>query len=134
VISHAISSIGKQRYTAKVVAASAVLNLILNFILIPRYSFVGAAFATLASEVFTFSFNFWFVGRYVGSPPFFRLLPKVAVINLGTLLLLWFVVDFPLLVTLGLVAAVYAALVFLTRFFSKEELLTIRSMVQFSRR
>ncbi|MCG8607639.1 flippase [bacterium] len=133
VISHAISAIGQQRFTAKVVAASAVLNLILNFILIPRYSFIGAAFATLASEVFTFTFNLWFVSRHVGSPPFFRLLPKVAVINLGMLLLLWLAVDFPLLVTLGLVIAVYAALILLTRFFSKEELLTIRSIVQFSR-
>lgn len=45
---------GKQKEYSLAIAVGAAANVILNFILIPKYSYVGAAFATLASEVAVF--------------------------------------------------------------------------------
>ncbi len=41
----------KQKYHTISLAAGAVVNIVLNFILIPHYSYFGAAYATVASEV-----------------------------------------------------------------------------------
>lgn len=42
---------GKQKQYSIAVTLGAVSNIILNFVLIPKYSYIGAAFATLLSEV-----------------------------------------------------------------------------------
>jgi O-antigen/teichoic acid export membrane protein len=121
IMTHTSRATGHQNYTARVVGASAILNVILNFILIPRYSFVGASFAALMSEFLTFGLHLWFVERYILKTPFFRLLPRVAVVNLVTMLLLWQLIDFQIFIAIGLALPVTAALVFITGFFTKEE-------------
>ncbi len=45
---------GKQKVYAVAITLGAVINVILNIILIPKYSYNGAAFATLLSEVVVF--------------------------------------------------------------------------------
>ena len=45
---------GKQKEYSIAITLGAVTNIILNFILIPKYSYIGAAFATLLSEVAVF--------------------------------------------------------------------------------
>jgi O-antigen/teichoic acid export membrane protein len=45
--------------------AGAVLNLLLNLIVIPFYSFVGAAWTTLATEVFIMVVSLILVQRYI---------------------------------------------------------------------
>ncbi len=130
IMTHTSRATGHQNYTARVVGASAILNVILNFILIPRYSYVGASFAALMSEFLTFALHLWFVERHILRTPFFRLLPKVVIINLVTLALLWLLIDFPLLTTIGFGLPVTAALVYVTRFFSKEEIVTLLSTMK----
>ncbi len=132
VVAHAISAIGRQRFITKVVAASAVLNIGLNFVLIPKYSLYGAAFATLASEFFTFVFDFWYLSRYLTVRPLLRLLPKVAVINVGLFLALSWSIDFPLVIVALIFVFVYVLLVLGTRFFSKAEWLDFKAMVRAS--
>ena len=46
---------------------SVVFNIIMNAILIPRYSFFGACIATLLTEVLSFSFQLTFAQRILGS-------------------------------------------------------------------
>ena len=46
-----LSMTGNQMYAAKVMSASAVLNLALNYILIPQYGLLGAAMSTMTSTL-----------------------------------------------------------------------------------
>ena len=78
---HTTRSSHREGFTAKIVACSAVLNLGLNFILIPKYSYIGAAFATLASELFTFATHYVYMGRNLVRPPLFGLASKVVLVN-----------------------------------------------------
>lgn len=50
-VGYLMTMTGRERITTKVMAASAVLNVILNLILIPKYGIEGAAMATLGSEL-----------------------------------------------------------------------------------
>ena len=51
--SHLFYSINKQTIITKVRAIIAIINVILNFLLIPRYSYIGASIATLVSDLVT---------------------------------------------------------------------------------
>ncbi|MBP2046882.1 flippase [Methanobacterium aggregans] len=46
-----LQSINKQIVITKISAICVIINILLNLILIPRYSFIGASFATLLTEV-----------------------------------------------------------------------------------
>lgn len=58
---HLLNSIDKQRYFTTITGICALLNVILNFILIPTYSYVGAAIATVLTE----ALNFYLLRKYV---------------------------------------------------------------------
>jgi O-antigen/teichoic acid export membrane protein len=55
---------GKQKEYAIAISFGALTNIILNFILIPRYSYIGAAFATLLSEVAVFVGLFYLFNKF----------------------------------------------------------------------
>lgn len=73
-----LMAINKQKSRLFSQGLSALLNIILNFILIPLYGFIGAAIATLITEIiffitytlfiYKYKFNFWFVLSFVHKP------------------------------------------------------------------
>jgi O-antigen/teichoic acid export membrane protein len=130
VMTHTTRAVGKQGFTAKVVATSAILNLVLNFIFIPRFSYIGAAFATLISEFFTFSFHFWYVRKNLVKPALLRLAPKVLLIDGVTALSIWLFYDYNLFIILAVSMIIQIFMVLITKYFSKEELLRIKVMVK----
>ena len=79
---HTTRASHREGFTAKIVAISAGLNVVLNFILIPKYSYIGAAWATLASELFTFITHYRYMAKNLVKPPLFSLAIKVIVTNL----------------------------------------------------
>jgi O-antigen/teichoic acid export membrane protein len=58
-----LNSIDRQNFFTLTTGIGAVLNIILNLILIPIYSFVGAAVATVATEFFNFILLFYFASK-----------------------------------------------------------------------
>lgn len=61
---YTLSSINKEHLRASSAAIAAGSNVILNLILIPRYSFIGAATATVLTEIVLFSFYYYFTAKY----------------------------------------------------------------------
>lgn len=55
---------GKQKEYAMAITLGAVTNIILNFILIPKYSYIGAAFSTLLSEIAVFIGLFYLFNKF----------------------------------------------------------------------
>lgn len=56
---------GKQKSYSFAILSGAVANIILNILLIPKYSYLGAAFATLISEVVVFLGVFYLFNLYI---------------------------------------------------------------------
>lgn len=61
-----IRAIDKQRVSALVTGIGAALNIVINLILVPHYGAAGAAWATVATEVFVLVVYVGLVWRYVG--------------------------------------------------------------------
>ena len=55
-----LNAIDKQRLFTLTVALTTMLNIALNLALIPKYSFAGAAYATLISEIVSFVMLYYF--------------------------------------------------------------------------
>lgn len=60
-----IRAIDRQSVSARLTGAGAILNVLMNLIVIPVYSFVGAAWTTLATEVFILVVSLILVQRYI---------------------------------------------------------------------
>ncbi len=127
---HATRASNHQGFTAKVVAASAALNVILNLFLIPKYSLYGAAFATIASELFTFVFHSFYLTKKLFGPPILKLAPKIAAICLVTGVYIRVIYEFNLFFIVPTSLLVMLGMLFLTRYFTKEEVAFIKSLVK----
>ena len=55
---------GMQKYHTISLAVGAIVNIVLNFILIPYYSYIGAAYVTVASELIVCILLFYFFYKY----------------------------------------------------------------------
>ena len=61
-----LSSINRQEYRMLSVGISAAFNIILNMILIPYYSYIGAAAATVLSELLLYILFLYYISKYYG--------------------------------------------------------------------
>ncbi|AUB56464.1 polysaccharide biosynthesis protein [Methanobacterium sp. MZ-A1] len=59
-----MNAINKQRLVTIVAASNAVFNVVLNLILIPKYSFIGASIATVLTELLGFILMFYYISKY----------------------------------------------------------------------
>jgi O-antigen/teichoic acid export membrane protein len=60
-----ISAIGKPKVVTKIILVAAVLNVILNLLLIPPYGLIGAAIATTVAYLFVLLLSLYFVQRII---------------------------------------------------------------------
>jgi len=80
-----LNSMDKQITVTKQCALGAALNVVLNLLLIPRYSYIGASIATVATECFAFIYLFTQVakaGYSLANKPVLILVMKVIVAGL----------------------------------------------------
>jgi len=84
-----LNSIDKQKLFTLTTGISVILNILLNFILIPIYSFKGAAIATVATEIVNFIMLFNFTSKNGHHINLFRMIykPFVATIIMGIFLI-----------------------------------------------
>lgn len=68
-VGYLTSMTGNEHITTRVMGMSAIINIALNSILIPRYGIEGAAVATLCSELVWKGLLYGFVRRYLGLRP-----------------------------------------------------------------
>ncbi|MFQ5649580.1 MAG: flippase [bacterium] len=127
---HTTRASNHQSFTAKVVAVSAVLNILLNFALIPRYSLYGAAFATIASELFTFGFHSVYLSKQLVKPPLLKLAPKIIIISFLTILYIVAISEVSLVIIVPSSLLVIGTLMVLTRYFTREEINFIKKLAK----
>ena len=127
---YTLNSINKQRIYTYVVSLSMVLNIILNLVLIPRFSYIGASIATVATELIAFALLFTYGSRLFGNPYRFTLIMKIVS---SALAMATFVIFCGKFLNLGWLifigALIYLGMMLLLRGFSKDELLLLRRLI-----
>jgi O-antigen/teichoic acid export membrane protein len=87
ILGSALVAANLQKLGLKITLLGAVLNISLNVLLIPEYSYFGASFATVVTVAFTLALILFFLGRHgfalgfrgASLPPFFGLAVIVAI-------------------------------------------------------
>ena len=126
----------KQHAYLRIVIAQAVVNILLNFILIPKFGIIGAAASTVSAELLGFFFYYREFNKIVAVPIHNHILkPLLAVIPMA-LVLLWGLnglnLNLFLLICTGIV--VYFVFLLLMRGVNKEEMELIYSVIRANRK
>ena len=130
VMTHTTRASNRQTFTARVVFGGAVLNVFLNSILIPRFSYIGAAFATFLTQGFTFSVHFIYLYRLSIRPPFFKLLPKIVIINSVLGAVLFIISDVSVLLLPIAAIGIFALMLVTTRYINSQEWSVVKDIVK----
>ncbi len=105
--SNMIIALEKQKSLAKIYGLGAAVNFGVNLILIPRFSYWGAAGSTLFTELLVTVLMMTVIKKTVGSLPNFGLVWKVIFASLAMALALWALGDLNLFILLPLGGLVY---------------------------
>lgn len=84
-----LNASNKQRLVTIIAASNALLNIALNLVLIPKFSFVGASVATVITELLGFILMFYYVSRYYFRVPLKHYILKPAINGLIVLALIY---------------------------------------------
>lgn len=125
-IGYFLTSIAKQSLIAKMLTFTVSINILLNFMLIPRYSYVGAALATVVSEIL-FSVIF-----YITIEKEFRYFPLTMILKsifsailMGGVIILLDYLKVNFIAIIPFAGACYLTFLYIIKYFDYEEKMII---------
>ncbi len=116
-----LNSVNREKSSARFVAITLGLNVVLNFFLIPRYNFIGAAIATVVSGTVHFALNYFEVSRAIGHISLFKVVKKPFIAGTAMALLVFFLQPLNILALIPIAAIFYFAVLLLLKGFSEED-------------
>lgn len=123
--SNVVISLKKQKSLIYIYGIGAVINLIANFIFIPRYSYYGAAGTTVLTELVVTFLMIIVLYRTLHVMPSFKCVFKYILAGLVMAAVLYFFIDWPLFVLIILAGVVYFAFLSLIDGFSVRSVLDL---------
>ena len=120
-----LSSINRQSSRTICQASIALINIALNLFLIPKYGFVGAAYATIISEAFFIAFYAYFTSKYGIKANLFQIIVKPVIASAAMLLVISRIENIFLGIVLGIISY-FIALVLLKVFNHEDKKLIAR--------
>lgn len=127
------NSANKQSVVTKVMALSVALNIVLNFLLIPKYSYIGAGLATVASDFMTLLVMMVCIlstMKYKASIKQAKSLLKVLVSSLGMAVFIKYLERGNLVLVILVAALVYFGMLLSLKGFDEEDVLIIKKMLK----
>ena len=101
-----------QKYIFLITFSGAILNIVLNFILIPKYTLYGAAVATLITYFLVFLLYLIFLKKKTSLSPFNKKYHNVFIISLLASLLMIFLILQPLIFKLNIILIILIGAIF----------------------
>jgi O-antigen/teichoic acid export membrane protein len=117
-----LASINRQMVNALTAGTCAALNIILNLILIPQYSLMGAGIAKIITYGALFFMNFYFVSKYLCRVSIYKAISKPIVASLGMGFILYTLRDMNILVLILISGIFYIIFLYLIKGLSKEDI------------
>ena len=114
-----------QKKLAKIYLAGAVVNIIANFIFIPKYSFYGAAGTTLFTEALVTVLMLAIIFKSLQYLPSFKIFFKAIFASIIMALPLYFFQEQNLFILFPLAVGIYFLILYLIKGISKEDILMI---------
>ena len=125
VMIYTIIAANQQRRLIQPYIWAVIFNIVANFLVIPRFSFLGAAVITVCTELWVLIFSAYIVAKYLKLTASWVLFSKTAVISTVMGIVLWGLRTWPLgwLVLIG--ATVYLVLILITKTITRAEIVSL---------
>ncbi len=124
---YTLTAINRQLDFTRLALFSLVVNVALNLALIPPYGYLGAAAASTITEVALFAGGWWLLRRHLASLSIVGSIAPVLAAAAIMGVVVYLIHSWPLLVVIGLGAAVYLTALLITRALNPEEWSIVRS-------
>lgn len=124
----AMIAIHKEKEGVYVLFLNAVLNIILNLLLIPAFSLYGAAIATVLTEIFYFIGYYYVMSRHIGKLNILSLIFKPLISSLVMGLIVYYFINLNMIVLIVLGAVAYSACMFFLKAINEEEVTLIKKI------
>jgi len=132
VFGNLLNSINKQIIVTRQTAIAAILNVIMNLLLIPRYSYVGASIATVATECFAFMFLLTHtskMGYNVANRTSLNTLLKIMTASLLMGSFIWYFKNLNLLILIALSTLIYLVIFYVIGGVDKDDILLAKQII-----
>jgi O-antigen/teichoic acid export membrane protein len=129
-ISFLLVSIDRQHKMALFAGLTAVINIILNIILIPTYSYIGSAYATIIAESFLLVSYILLSARYLYLLPLHKIIikPIIAVSLMGAFVYFFSYLHLALVIPIAIV--IYFSVLYLIKGLSKDDISLLKSLLK----
>lgn len=111
-----------QKAGMRIYLFGAILNIVLNFIFIPKYSYLGAAWTTLGTEILVTILMFLILFKKAGRTVDFKILAKSLIAGLVTGLVIYQFKELNILIPLSMGLIIYFPFLYLIKGFTKSDL------------
>jgi O-antigen/teichoic acid export membrane protein len=122
-----LNSINKQNLLTLDISICLVVNLVLNLLLIPKYSFMGAAIATMSTQGLLFMLNYLWIVKNLHALAILRIIIKPVVSGLLMGLLVQYFVRYNLFLVIFVGASFYVTLLFALKVITRHDIAMIFS-------
>jgi len=123
-------AIEKQRQSAIACGICAVLTCILDLILIPYFSLIGSAIATIAAESILVVLCFYFVSHYFHSLPLHKIVIKPAVACIIMALFIQYFININLIVLILLAVIIYFGVLYMIKGFTQTDIVLFKQAIK----
>jgi O-antigen/teichoic acid export membrane protein len=122
-------SMNKQVLAIRLTFIYMIFNIGVNLVVIPQFSYLGAAVVTVLTELVNFIMLFYYLSKFICKVPLHKLIWKPA---LATVIMSLFIISVHLniFITVLLATVIYFALLILFKTFSKGDYNIIRKLVE----
>jgi len=114
-------AINRQNRMAVIVGGCALLNIVLNLILIPGFSYIGAAIATLITETVLFLAYFYVISKYLYKLPLHRIVMRPLIATAVTALFIQLCSGLNLIVIIVSATVLYLVVLYRIGGFDKDD-------------
>jgi O-antigen/teichoic acid export membrane protein len=123
-------AIHKEKESLIVLFLNAIINILLNLILIPKFSLYGAAMTTFLTEIFYFSGYYYIISKsfYKLNIIKFMIKPLLASLIMGWVIFIFR--SYNLFILIGIGCLLYFVLLYLFKAYSDEDLILIKRIIK----
>ncbi len=124
-----LGAVGKQREVARVMFLTVILNIMLNYMLIPQYGITGAGVATVIAETITFILILLLTRPVVGQAMFSKRLLRIALAAIAMGVSMFYIRDWNLFVVVVLGSIMYLVCLIMFKAFTVRQLLDLKQWI-----
>mgnify|MGYP000108938128 CR=1 FL=1 len=129
VLLNLLISMDKQKLNTASTGLCAIVDIVLNFILIPILSYNGAAIATVATGTVFFGASFYFVSKYLQMLPIHKIVIKPIISCLLMGIFIYYFINLKIFLLVPLAAGIYLAALFVFKEFQKDDVEIIKRVI-----